>query len=289
MKTYSNVLGVKGQDRSWPFCLSEACLWIFIQHFTHFPVSYADYFIFSEMLLQRPINMNNLGLSNILSREETSYMRDMAVNHFDKVMQVLKSMPRPMLLVFRNINTVRSINISLGAPVDRYCVMAKRWAFASSIHFMDTSTFKLLCFLSSNGNRDLRSRFGSLTGDVKFSINIGNRSLLLLCCQCRARLGETSSWEAGDSASTLGVQLESQCLGELQIWVCLEVRRYKLDVLHQGQCRPVITGSSRWMMTMMVCLPRSEMAMMSLTRSLLTLLSYLGLVKLNEEVYQYLR
>uniref|UniRef100_A0A674AR17 AarF domain containing kinase 5 n=1 Tax=Salmo trutta TaxID=8032 RepID=A0A674AR17_SALTR len=95
MKKYSNSLGVK------------------------------DYFIFCEMLLQRPINMRELGLSNILSREETSYMRDMAVNHFDNIMAVLKSMPRPMLLVFRNINTVRSINITLGAPVDRYCVMAK--------------------------------------------------------------------------------------------------------------------------------------------------------------------
>ncbi|XP_038827572.1 uncharacterized aarF domain-containing protein kinase 5-like isoform X3 [Salvelinus namaycush] len=95
MKRYSNSLGVK------------------------------DYFIFCEMLLQRPINMRELGLSNILSCEETSYMRDMAVNHFDNIMAVLKSMPRPMLLVFRNINTVRSINITLGAPVDRYCVMAK--------------------------------------------------------------------------------------------------------------------------------------------------------------------
>ncbi|XP_029519105.1 uncharacterized aarF domain-containing protein kinase 5 isoform X3 [Oncorhynchus nerka] len=75
MKRYSNSLGVK------------------------------DYFIFCEMLLQRPINMRELGLSNILSREETSYMRDMAVNHFDNIMVVLKSMPRPMLLVFRNINT----------------------------------------------------------------------------------------------------------------------------------------------------------------------------------------
>uniref|UniRef100_A0A3Q3XLQ1 ABC1 atypical kinase-like domain-containing protein n=1 Tax=Mola mola TaxID=94237 RepID=A0A3Q3XLQ1_MOLML len=83
------------------------------------------YFLFCEMLLQRPINMRELGLSNILSREETAYMRKMARQRFDSIMRVLKSMPRPMLLVFRNINTVRSINITLGAPVDRYFVMAK--------------------------------------------------------------------------------------------------------------------------------------------------------------------
>ncbi|XP_045913669.1 uncharacterized aarF domain-containing protein kinase 5 isoform X3 [Micropterus dolomieu] len=95
MEKYSNALGVK------------------------------EYFLFCEMLLQRPINMRELGLSNILSREETTYMREMASQRFDSIMQVLKSMPRPMLLVFRNINTVRSINITLGAPVDRYFVMAK--------------------------------------------------------------------------------------------------------------------------------------------------------------------
>ncbi|XP_070778378.1 uncharacterized aarF domain-containing protein kinase 5 [Enoplosus armatus] len=95
MEKYSNALGVK------------------------------EYFLFCEMLLQRPINMQELGLSNILSREETTYMRKMASQRFESIMQVLKSMPRPMLLVFRNINTVRSINITLGAPVDRYFVMAK--------------------------------------------------------------------------------------------------------------------------------------------------------------------
>lgn len=88
--------------------------------------SSAEYFLFCEMLLQQPINMHKLGLSNILSKEETAYMREMAVHRFESIMQVLKSMPRPMLLVFRNINTVRSINIRLGAPVDRYFVMAKR-------------------------------------------------------------------------------------------------------------------------------------------------------------------
>lgn len=106
----------------------------------------AEYFLFCEMLLQRPINMQELGLSNILSREETTYMRDMAVHRFESIMQVLKSMPRPMLLVFRNINTVRSVNITLGAPVDRYCVMAKRyaaWRSGSEFTMQITGTLKL--------------------------------------------------------------------------------------------------------------------------------------------------
>ncbi|XP_077446804.1 putative aarF domain-containing protein kinase 5 isoform X2 [Stigmatopora argus] len=84
-----------------------------------------QYFLFCEMLLQRPINMREFRLCNILSGEETAYMRQMAIQRFNSIMEVLKAMPRPMLLVFRNINTVRSINITLGAPVDRYFVMAK--------------------------------------------------------------------------------------------------------------------------------------------------------------------
>ncbi|XP_030076513.1 putative aarF domain-containing protein kinase 5 [Microcaecilia unicolor] len=84
-----------------------------------------DYFLFCEILMQRPIRMGTLQLSNILTREETAYMQDMAKGHFNQIMQVLKDLPRPMLLVFRNINTVRSINIALGAPVDRYFLMAK--------------------------------------------------------------------------------------------------------------------------------------------------------------------
>ncbi|KAJ7991374.1 hypothetical protein DPEC_G00283150 [Dallia pectoralis] len=157
-----------------------------------------DYFIFCEMLLQRPINMRELGLSNILSGEETSYMRDMAVNHFDNIMAVLKSMPRPMLLVFRNINTVRSINITLGAPVDRYCVMAK-------------------CAVSSWG-RQQAERPGVLYRFRAFQ------------------------WLWGT-------------------WECLKFEAAL----------------------------RSEMVMVSLTRTVLSLLSFFHLISLDKEVFQYLR
>ncbi|XP_059412765.1 uncharacterized aarF domain-containing protein kinase 5 isoform X3 [Carassius carassius] len=168
MKTYANQLGVK------------------------------EYFLFSEMLLQRPINMWDLGLGNILTREETSYMRDMAVNRFDKIMQVLKSMPRPMLLVFRNINTVRCINIALGAPVDRYFIMAK----------------------------------------------------------CAVR-----GWGRTQADDT-------RMLSRLSVfrWVC-----------------------SFWESLKFEFALRSEMALMSLTRSLLKLLSYFSLITLDQEVYQYLK
>ncbi|KAM9050284.1 putative aarF domain-containing protein kinase 5 isoform 2-T2 [Megaptera novaeangliae] len=84
-----------------------------------------DYFLFSEVLMQRPVRLRQLWRSRLLSREEAAYMRDMAREHFEEVMAVLKALPRPMLLVLRNLNTVRAINTALGAPVDRYFLMAK--------------------------------------------------------------------------------------------------------------------------------------------------------------------
>ncbi|KAF3833542.1 hypothetical protein F7725_024746 [Dissostichus mawsoni] len=93
MERHSRALGVKGEHRLLFYILLRCAI-----HLSGFS--------------------NEFGLSNILSGEETAYMRQMALQRFDSIMAVLKAMPRPMLLVFRNINTVRSINISLGAPAD---------------------------------------------------------------------------------------------------------------------------------------------------------------------------
>ncbi|XP_053815476.1 uncharacterized aarF domain-containing protein kinase 5 [Vidua chalybeata] len=60
-----------------------------------------------------------------LSAEERGYMQSMAARRFPQVLQVLRALPRPMLLVFRNINTVRSVHGALGAPADRYGIMAR--------------------------------------------------------------------------------------------------------------------------------------------------------------------
>nr|XP_044998495.1 uncharacterized aarF domain-containing protein kinase 5 isoform X2 [Jaculus jaculus] len=84
-----------------------------------------DYLLFSEVLMQRPVHLSQLWGSHLLSSEEAAYMQDMAREHFENIMEVLKALPRPMLLVLRNINTVRSINTTLGTPVDRYFLMAK--------------------------------------------------------------------------------------------------------------------------------------------------------------------
>ncbi|XP_018123870.1 uncharacterized aarF domain-containing protein kinase 5 isoform X4 [Xenopus laevis] len=83
-----------------------------------------DYFLFCEILLQRPLRVPG-AMGNALTREETRYMQDMAREHFDDIMRVLRSLPKQMLLVFRNLNTVRCLHLSLGAPADRHILMAR--------------------------------------------------------------------------------------------------------------------------------------------------------------------
>ncbi|XP_064364041.1 uncharacterized aarF domain-containing protein kinase 5 [Dromaius novaehollandiae] len=121
-----------------------------------------DYFLFCEILMQRPIHMGQLALANVLTREETAYMQDMAKHHFERIMRVLRDLPRPMLLVFRNINTVRSINVALGAPVDRYFLMAK----SAVRSFSRLSGQKSSGLRGSSGFRWLRVAWESLKFEV---------------------------------------------------------------------------------------------------------------------------
>ncbi|XP_065571015.1 uncharacterized aarF domain-containing protein kinase 5-like isoform X2 [Artemia franciscana] len=87
-----------------------------------------DHNIFAEMLLQRPLP-SSIGvvssLHDVLSSTETIYMEEMAKQRFDQITKALKTMPRTMLLVLRNINTVRAITKDHGGPVDRYRLMAR--------------------------------------------------------------------------------------------------------------------------------------------------------------------
>ncbi|XP_050195077.1 LOW QUALITY PROTEIN: uncharacterized aarF domain-containing protein kinase 5-like [Myiozetetes cayanensis] len=85
-----------------------------------------DYVLFSEMLMQRPLGRGSLlGRGRALSAEERGYLQAMAGQRFPHIVAVLRALPRPMLLVFRNINTVRSVHAALGAPADRYGLMAR--------------------------------------------------------------------------------------------------------------------------------------------------------------------
>ncbi|XP_054714383.1 uncharacterized aarF domain-containing protein kinase 5-like isoform X2 [Uloborus diversus] len=83
-----------------------------------------NYYLFCEILMQRPLHRKQMHIPNRLSDADAAYMKEMAKNHFDRIMIVIRSLPLPMLLVFRNINTVRSLIKAHGDLVDRYSIMA---------------------------------------------------------------------------------------------------------------------------------------------------------------------
>ncbi|XP_055611727.1 uncharacterized aarF domain-containing protein kinase 5 [Uranotaenia lowii] len=84
-----------------------------------------DYKTFAEILLQRPLELKGSRLSTRLSDADLAYMTKQAKEHFDKVMTTLRSMPRNIIFVIRNLNTIRSIARDHGDPVDRPKVMAR--------------------------------------------------------------------------------------------------------------------------------------------------------------------
>jgi len=60
-----------------------------------------EYVLFAEMLLQRPVALSSAQMSDALSRQESNHMQDMAAQHFDLIVNNLRSMPRTMLLTIR--------------------------------------------------------------------------------------------------------------------------------------------------------------------------------------------
>lgn len=65
--------------------------------------------------------------SSAMTKEDWKDVRNTFFN-FDEVMVVLRSMPSSLILILRNLNIVRSINRELGCPVNRFNIMARRYA-----------------------------------------------------------------------------------------------------------------------------------------------------------------
>ncbi|KAG7177031.1 uncharacterized aarF domain-containing protein kinase 5-like isoform X3 [Homarus americanus] len=94
-----------------------------------------DYLLFAEMLMQHPVLSKSFKLvKHVVSSEDLEYMREMAANRFDQINRTLREIPREMLLIIRNVNTIRAVTREHGNIVDRYTLMARsatRGAFVS--------------------------------------------------------------------------------------------------------------------------------------------------------------
>lgn len=84
-----------------------------------------DYIMFAEILTQTPLRGLNFKLKAKLSQEEEKYMKKAAGEKFDQIVVCLQQMPRTLLLVVRNLNTIRAISYDHGCPIDRYVVLAR--------------------------------------------------------------------------------------------------------------------------------------------------------------------
>lgn len=86
-----------------------------------------DYDKLAEILLQRPLNLGagSPSLSFRLTDAELAYMQQMAKQRFDTVLTTLRQMPKTMLFVVRNLNTIRAIARQHGDPLDRPAHMAR--------------------------------------------------------------------------------------------------------------------------------------------------------------------
>ncbi|XP_050396055.1 uncharacterized aarF domain-containing protein kinase 5 isoform X2 [Patella vulgata] len=95
-----------------------------MEHFSH-ELGVDDYKIFGEIIVQRPLARQTLRIANRMTPADIAYMKSQAQHHFDKIMKVLQTMPRTMLLIIRNLNTIRAITREHNNTVDRYGIMAR--------------------------------------------------------------------------------------------------------------------------------------------------------------------
>lgn len=85
----------------------------------------SDHKRFAEILLQKPLDINKFSFATKYTEQEVSHMKKIASKHFDVIMTVLKSMPRNLLFIVRNLNIVRAIALEHGDLVDRPKIMAR--------------------------------------------------------------------------------------------------------------------------------------------------------------------
>ncbi|XP_029163824.1 uncharacterized aarF domain-containing protein kinase 5 [Nylanderia fulva] len=82
-----------------------------------------DYILLVEMLTQAPYKISFASCPDNMTLDE--YMKKRVQERFDKVTAILQSMPKSMMLVIRNLNTIRAIIKDHGDIINRYRIMAR--------------------------------------------------------------------------------------------------------------------------------------------------------------------
>lgn len=134
-----------------------------------------DYDQLAEILLQRPLNLGGQPLSVRMTDADLAYMQQMAKQRFDVVLTTLRQMPKTMLFVVRNLNTIRAIARQHGDPIDRPAHMAR---YAQRCLYRQDGT--------DGGGRLAGLRW--LVRRVRFEYHLFKVSLIGWCLQAYVRL-----------------------------------------------------------------------------------------------------
>ncbi|XP_045193467.2 uncharacterized aarF domain-containing protein kinase 5-like isoform X1 [Mercenaria mercenaria] len=106
MERYSHLLGVKDYQ-------------IFASLVRQGPVKFTKA---PPLFRHKPVDMK--AFRKLSKQMQTEMKEDFEILH-DRIFKVMRDMPSSLLLIFRNMNTVRAILREHGNPVDRYGIMAK--------------------------------------------------------------------------------------------------------------------------------------------------------------------
>ncbi|KAI5735191.1 hypothetical protein M8J77_015334 [Diaphorina citri] len=122
MRTYSKRLGVSEKDyRLFSIAIGQR----YIAKDPHDPAELFD--IYKILFSPRTTEDGQTKVTRFrqLSQEAQNRLRNEIMAVHDRTIEIFKSVPSKLMLVTRNINTIRSIAKGHGNPVDRYSIMAR--------------------------------------------------------------------------------------------------------------------------------------------------------------------
>ncbi|KAL3314418.1 putative aarF domain-containing protein kinase 5 [Cichlidogyrus casuarinus] len=136
---------------------------------------------FAEIILQRPWRRPAHRISSKLTPEERRQMIEAVAYHFDRIVDVIRQVPTPMLLFLRNLNLIRAICRDHGDPIDRFSGMAEHAILGEYIY--DGSPDPRLMFRSDLDVRQLYIRLQDSKINTNHSISLPKRVAVFVRAQ----------------------------------------------------------------------------------------------------------
>jgi aarF domain-containing kinase len=91
-----------------------------------------DWKLFSTLILMRSYDGAIVGMGNGVKESERRAFLERMRTQMDQMLDVLRMLPKEMLMILRNNNLLRAINHELGVPVNRFSIFAR--TAAAGIH-----------------------------------------------------------------------------------------------------------------------------------------------------------